>query len=323
MSATLAVTWLVHWVGFIALAAMIGGLVVDLLVLPADALAVLAARRRLRALGVGAAVVLLLSAGGELWLRAGTMSGGGPELALRAVPTVLRHTHFGSVWIARAAALLVLLPLLISRSAGLRRLAALVALGVVLSMSLTGHAGDWGDVSLPVGIDWAHAVAATAWTGGLLTLLVVVLPSATRWPSPLVVALIRRFSRLAAWCLALVALSGVYNAWLQLATASALWQTGYGRVLGAKVLVVLALAFFGAANRYTVLPGLGAERAAGAVPSRLVTYVAAETGLAIVVFACTAVLVDSTPGRHARHLEHHGAHEAARPPMAELGRLSR
>lgn len=316
----LTVAWLVRLIGFVALAGLVGSLAVDRLVLPTGTRELGVPRQRLRAIGRGCIVLLLLTAGGDLWLRAGTMSGDGPALTVAAVPLVLTRTHFGPVWIARTAGLLILLPLLAATSRGLRALGMVVGVGIVLSVALTGHASNWGDVSPAVGLDSLHVLAATAWTGGLLVLAGAVLRDAGRWPSALLAATMRRFSRMAGWCLLLVVLTGLYNAWLQLAAPSALWQTGYGRVLGAKVLLVLGLTAFGAMNRYVLLPSLDVRRA---VATRLVTYVTVEAALAILVFAGTAVLVESTPARHARHLEHHGAGEPARPPVADLLRLTR
>jgi len=333
--------WLVRWVEFVALAGLVGGFVVDLVVLPARAPELAAARRRLRTLRGTCVAFLLLAAGGELWLRAGTMSGGGPAAALRVLPAVLTRTHFGSVWLARVGVLLTLLPLSGAGSRRLLVLGALGGLGVAASVSLTGHAADWGDISATAGIDWLHVVAATTWAGGLLALAGAALRPAAPWPSALLASVMRRFSCVAAWCLLGVVLSGVYGAWTQLASVSALWQTRYGRVLAMKVLLVLALAWWGAVNRYLVLPRLGAGRATGVLArgfrvgrlaligpsrgarearsSRLVRYVAGEAVLAILVFACTAVLVESTPARHGRHLEHRPTSEAPiRVTMEEL-----
>jgi putative copper export protein len=327
--------WLVRWAEFLALAGLIGGFVVDLVALPARAPEVAVVRHRLRALRRGSVVLLLLAAGGELWLRAGTMSGGAPFAALRALPAVLTRTHFGSVWIARVSVLLALLPLSGAASRSLRLAGALGALGVAASVSLTGHAADWGDVSATVGIDWLHVAAASTWTGGLLALAGAALRAAPRWPSALLATVMRRFSCVAAWCLLAVVLSGAYGVWTQLPSVSALWQTPYGRVLAAKLLLVLALAWGGAVNRYLLLPRLGVGRATGflarvfrvgrlaligpsrsaraALPSRLAGYVAGEALLAVLVFACTAALVESTPARHAHHLEQRPAAEA--PPI--------
>lgn len=332
---------LVRWFGFVALAGLVGGFVVDLFILPAAGPETVRTRRRLRALRVGCTIFLLLAAGGELWLRVGTMSGGGPGAAVPAVPSVLTRTHFGTVWMARVAGLVALLPLSRASSWGLRGLGAIGALGVALTVTLTGHAGDWGDVSLTAGIDWIHVVAATTWTGGLFILAAVALRGDPRWPAAILADVMRRFSSLAAWCLLAVLLSGAYASWVQLPSIAALWQTVYGRVLVAKLLLVLGLVWWGAVNRYAVLPRLGAGHSSGglervfrlgrlaligssrvprpALSSRLAAYVTREALLAILVFGCTAVLGESTPARHAHHLERHAASaQPVRVTMAEL-----
>jgi putative copper export protein len=327
----LIAAWLIRWSGFVALAGLVGGFVVDLLVLPAGARQVAGARRRLRALRIGCTGLLLVVTVGEWWLRATTMSGGGPGTAVRAMPVVLTRTHFGTVWIGRAVALLALLALSSASRRGWQRLGALAALGVALSVSLTGHAGDWGDLAPTAGIDWVHVVAATTWTGGLVVLVVAVVREARRWPVSLLAEIMRRFSRLAAWCLLTVVLSGAYASWVQVGGLTALGQTVYGRALIAKVLLVLGLAWWGAVNRYTVLPRLATGRSGalerlfrrgravllgsaeippGSAPSRLAVYLAREMGLALLVFACTAILTESTPARHAHHL-------GERAPMGE------
>jgi putative copper export protein len=127
--------------------------------------------------------------------------------------------------------------------------------------------------------------------------------------------------------------TGLYNAWVQLPGPSALVTTMYGRALAVKLLLVLGLLWWGAVNRYTVLPALDTDRPADsdgrgsrlarwvfrvsprgrrAAPSRLNAFVAREALLAVAVFACTAILVDSTPPRHAEHGEHHAGSSGSR-----------
>ncbi|HEY7653405.1 MAG TPA: CopD family protein [Methylomirabilota bacterium] len=346
MSLPLIAAWLVRWVGFVALAGLVGSFVVELVVLPVGVPELAGTYRRLRRLRLGCATLLLLAAGAELWLRASTMSGGGPHGALLATPVVLTRTHFGWVWSARATGLLVLLAFSMTTSPSLRSVGAVIMLGIALSVALTGHAADLGDVSVAVGIDWLHVVAAATWTGGLLALTGIVLRAATQWPATLLATVMRRFSRVAAWCLLGVVLSGGYSAWAQLLTVAALWRTTYGRVLAVKLLLVLALAWWGAVNRYLVLPRLGAGPAAGVLSrlfalgkrallgwrgaerpaprSELAVYLTREAILAILVFGCTALLVESTPARHAHHLEHHPTSVAPAPiPTVSLGHISR
>src|SRR5262249_4899294 len=132
-----------------------------------------------------------------------------------------------------------------------------------LTTSLTGHAGDWGDVSLTAGVDWLHIVAVSLWSGGLMTLAVSVLGGRRLWPPALLCAVMRRFSRMAGLCLGAVLATGIYNACVQLSSPSALWTTVYGRWLAVKLVLVLGLIWWGAINRYMVLPALERGRRAG------------------------------------------------------------
>jgi len=198
-------------------------------------------------------------------------------------------------------ALALLAAVSMSRAAPVRAAGFALALGVALTLSLTGHAADWGDYSVSVLVDWLHAVAATAWTGGLFGLVLIARRDHQAWPPALLGIVARRFSRLAGYCLAVVVASGIYNAWAQVPSLSALWRTAYGEALIVKTCLAAALACIGAINRYRVLPGLGALPEAGPRLSRLV---AREAAIAIVVFGCTAILAESTPKRHEGHASH-------------------
>ncbi len=338
---------LVHWLGLAALAATLGGLALALLVLPAAA-DLGPVRQRLRRWNIIAAVLLLATTAGELVVRARTMSGAGLGAAIAALPVVLARTHFGTIWIARTAVLAVLLLLLwaSARARPPRAIALMLAAGVALTTSLTGHAGDWGDVSPTVFVDWVHALAAGAWVGGLGGLALVGFSERAAWPPALFAEVARRFSRLAGWCLLGVVLSGAYNAWIQVGAVSALWTTTYGRALGAKLALLLGLVSLGAVNRFAILPRLGPDgrtaRGIGArlfrrarlalcgrsrvpreaLPARLASHIAREAVLALAILGCTAVLGESPPGRHASRA-HHTASAAEEPQpyrvtMAEL-----
>ncbi len=331
---------LVHWVGLAALAALIGGLVLDLLILPQSLADLAAARRGLRRWAALCTIAVMVATAVDLVLRAQTMSRASLAVAITSVPAVLAHTHFGAIWMARIALLALLLPVSLAPGRAPRVVAMLLALAVALTTSLTGHAADWGALTVSVVIDWAHLVAAAAWTGGLVGLARVVFGRRQGWPPELVGTIARRFSRLAGLCLLAMVLSGVGNAWVQLGAASALWTTAYGRVLAVKLLMVLALVWIGAINRYAIVPYFGLQPAGGvgvrlfrlarlalfgrsravrsALPSRLRAYVAAEALLALAVLAGTAVLGESTPGRHAGHLAHAEARGPFRATMAEL-----
>ena len=335
----------IRWCGLLALAAVVGGRAVDFLVLPAGVPEMAAIRARLRWCQLIALVALLLTTLGELGVRVQTMSGRSLAAAIPAVPAVLTRTHFGTIWIARTFVLGLLLLLAFASWPGTRGVSVLLALGVAFTTSLTGHAGDWGDLTVRVFVDWAHVAAATAWTGGLGALALIALVWRTTWPPALVAQVGRRFSRLAGLCLLVVAGSGTYNAWAQVGAWSPLWTTTYGRVLAGKLVIVLGVVALGAVNRYAVLPrldlnlssrGLGvrlfrrarlvlcgpSRGGRSALPSRLSANLAREAALAAVIFACTAVLGETAPARHAIHAVHLAAETAESGPfrvtMSEL-----
>ena len=96
-----------RWLGLVALAVVVGGFALDLLVLPRDT-ELTAARRRLRRWVAVAIAALAVATAGDLVARACVMSGGGLSDAMAALPAVLTRTHFGAIWIARVVALALL-----------------------------------------------------------------------------------------------------------------------------------------------------------------------------------------------------------------------
>jgi putative copper export protein len=318
---TAVVSGLVRGLDLVALAIVIGGLVLDRLILPAGLPPRAIARARLSRLITGGVLIFLLTTAAELVLRTQAMSRAPLAVVIATLPDVIRRTHLGTTLAVRSV-ILVLAGLLSCTSVpALRALCLLVALGIALTTSLTGHAADWGDLTLSVGVDWMHAVAASAWTGGLLALTLAVLPGQAALPAALLGAVGRRFSRLAAGCLLVVVSTGIGNAWSQLGAVSRLWTTAYGRVLLVKVALALALIWLGAMNRYLVVPRLaggrprgfgarlfriarlavqGSRRGIGATgaPARFSAYVAREALIGVAVLACTTALVEVTPGRH-------------------------
>src|SRR5262249_39722359 len=177
----------------------------------------------------------------ELLGRTLTMSGLPLAMLGRTLPTVLLRTHYGRVWGVRLG---VLALLWIGWGVGRRRLhvqaipALMLAGGSLLALTrtlsghaparpggLSGHAADWGDVPLPVLMDWLHLLAGGFWGGGLLALAGAVLPGTLRNMAPpraCLAAIARRFSTLASLALVVVLLTGVANARVQVGTVQAL-----------------------------------------------------------------------------------------------------
>jgi len=336
---------LVRGLVLLSLASAIGGLALELLFPGAAAPDLDAARARLRRWLMRSLVVLLLATGAELFVRTQAMSGASLTASVAAVPGVVTQTHMGQILAARLVAVVVALLLAFEAGRAFRAFVLLVALAIALSVSLTGHAADWGDVTLSVGVDWVHAVAASAWTGGLIALAVVAGRRGAPWSRESLAAVAPRFSRLAEFSLLAVIVTGSYNAWAQLGGLSRLWETAYGRVLIVKLLIVAVLVGLGSVNRYAHLPRLAPTQAARGVgarvfrmsrlalfgPSRgvpsvpaesqLVAYITIEALVGGAVFACTAVLGEVTPGRHVQFERRPTTHVApvARPGVALRG----
>lgn len=170
--------------------------------------------------------------------------------------------------------------------------AALAGGAAVAGLTATSHA--WAAGPVAVLADWLHLAAASVWVGGLPCLAVTLARLKTREAgSPVVTA----FSRWAAASLALVAITGLYGAYLHVPDLRALLDTGYGRWLLAKVALVLALVALGAVNRYRILPRLASAR--GAL-RRLQLSVRAEVVVAAAVLLSAAGLALSPPARVVR-----------------------
>lgn len=104
-------------------------------------------------------------------------------------------------------------------------------------------------------------------------------------------AVVGVFSKVAAACVAVITVTGTYQAWRQVGSVGALFDTGYGRLILVKVALLAALVAVAAGSRRIVRPASGL--------TGLRRRVLVETGLAMVVLAVTAVLVTLPPGRDA------------------------
>jgi copper transport protein len=141
------------------------------------------------------------------------------------------------------------------RSPDARRVAlGVVALATMAAMAVhvdAGHAAAGASRSvLRVATQWAHFSAVGIWLGGLLALLLGIRGA----PSSVKAAAVRRFSTIAAAALVVVAATGVLRAVNELSSWGDLFSTGYGQAVVAKVALLVAIAAFGALNRFRSVP---------------------------------------------------------------------
>jgi copper transport protein len=151
-----------------------------------------------------------------------------------------------------------------------RTLASLAIAGIGMVLLASGHASTAEPRLATTPAVFIHGVCIAFWVGSLLPLAIAVRAGDR-------VAL-ERFSRLIPLPLVVLIASGIVLAYAQLDRLDALWTTNYGRVLSAKIVIVMVLLVLAALNRYVVVPRLAI---AGA--RRLVTIIAAEFALAVII----------------------------------------
>jgi putative copper resistance protein D len=124
---------------------------------------------------------------------------------------------------------------------------AVIALGALLPLALTGHAAGSADHEAAVDSLAFHLIGVTVWAGGLAA-LAIVRPSLGK----AVGVVTSRYSALALICFLVVAASGMVNAHLRLGGPSHL-DTTYGALVLAKVTALVLLGVAGVAHRRVLL----------------------------------------------------------------------
>jgi copper transport protein len=246
-----------------------------------------AGNRRVRRLVVAAWAALVAATFAALALQGPYVSASGlGHVTDGTLLAQTQHTRYGTTLSLRIALLGALPGTLVwaeRRRIG-RAAAGLLAAGLVATWAMLGHASETGSQTpLTVAADAVHLLAAAVWLGGLAAILAMLWRQA---PSGAVVTAVERFSPFAAGCVAVLAATGLYQAYLRVETPAAILTTGYGRLLLVKVALVAAVLAVASRTRAHL------HRGSTIALRRLV---AAETGGALVVLALTAALVESQP----------------------------
>ena len=350
---------LLRWVDFVALAGVVGAIAVAILLLkpnpslaesaPPVAAALLQARRRVLGWAFACAVAATALGAALLYWQAtlftlpGTASAG-PGVAA-SVLSLLRDTRSGSLWLVRQCLLLVIAILLLawrrrSSAAGAGRgdrtmgaVLSILGAAVLATQALSGHAaaiapGSGAGAFVAPLMDVLHLIAASLWVGGLLALVVGLLPLAlAKRDTPAFAALVhagwRPFGALAALSVGVLIATGLYNAGTEVASLDVLLTTFYGRTLMVKVVLVLAVGAVGLLNASLLHPRLadpGARlfrRPEGWTPlslERFPVLVLVEVTLGMLVLLATGLLTSTAPP--------HGPQFAPAPPPVQARTLA-
>ena len=142
---------------------------------------------------------------------------------------------------------------------------SMLTIGLATTWAVADHAGTGIQVPLAVPADVVHLTAVAIWTGGLATLVTVVLhrpgpPSASRKERRHYQAVtaeaaraVSRFSPIALTCVIVIVITGTYQAWRGVGLSwGALLDTTYGQLLLVKIGAICALVALGDLARHRV-----------------------------------------------------------------------
>lgn len=270
---------LLRWIVYVGVIVLIGSLVMSgMLKRPSD----LDPRAVLVTLGAWLFAVF----GSSLtFITYGPNAAGTSLYDLSLVADTLRTT-FGRATAARlillgATALLFYFRHLISRRFWLA-CSLILGVGIVATLSLSGHPVVQRPAWFSVVIDIAHMSAVSVWIGGIALLCL----GGNRWYHESDGELVRRFSAIAIWMVVVIVATGVTQAWLMMDGFGNLFTTNFGRTLLVKTTAVAVLVSLGLLSRRTLkLNG----------PLSVKRVVGTELFLGLIIVAISALLIGTPP----------------------------
>lgn len=258
-----------------------------------DAMSLVA--RRITSLIRGSLAVAIVAAAAWLLLEARDVAGADDSIR-STVPIVMLEMRFGWLLAVRLVLLVAAVALFDRGSSPGRRIAAtLLAGGAVGLQAGLGHGASMAD-SMGWGlaaVEALHLLAAGAWLGGLIPLYFAV---GTLAPQSALNAT-RRFSRLGVVCVTVLGGTILIQGWELIGGLPGLIGTEYGRVAALKIVMLVALLAFAAANRLRHAPQLAGTRPEDG-RRRLRQSIAAETAVGLCVILAAGVLLTLPPAMH-------------------------
>lgn len=158
-----------------------------------------------------------------------------------------------SIILSAALSAVVALLCLLTRTGRGAVVALVVAMIAVVPPLFAGHAATGNNHRIGASALLLHVIPVTVWAGALLALLLT-----GRAATPRLATAVRRFSPVAAGCLAAVAASGPLLAYARLSGSSDLTGTRYGQLVLVKTCALVALGAVGLAQRRVATRALDA-----------------------------------------------------------------
>lgn len=275
---------LIRWLTYVALATPVGCLVAHFRLRAEETLGDAGSRHRLARWGSWSCFSLALLAVARLWAQWMTLGGSEAGTFTELMRPMLFETLWGAALIAQFIAALVASRAFAAGSWGLAAAATII---ISATPALSGHAIGEARPLIGATLDTIHVLAAGAWFGTLIVLIVIAIPVLSDETARAgLQRLLVRFSRVALFSAAILTLTGVYAAWTNIGSWHLLWSTTYGSALLRKLWAVVVTAGLGFVNWRVSVPGLtlgGRQRFASTGSAEMIA--------ALLIFLFTAVLV--------------------------------
>jgi putative copper export protein len=259
--------------------------------------------RLFRLIGTSLSAVFITSVF-SLVQRSSEMSGLGSLAVLPMLPSIFLKTHYGTMWLARFAAILMALTALGTRKIhdNWRVTAVILFLsGAVISFarSASGHASDFGDLSPQQVADWLHLLSVSSIVGTIIVAAFVFSPSSVCEDDSvkrLTSSISLRFYKLFGPALAIIAATGLYNSWFEIRSFEAIANTAYGRIFVLKLLILLLLVL-----RYIAPPEPRGDEVQ--FSQKFLRHVRVDAVIVLAALLSVSLLVHKIPAKHQLHLE--------------------
>lgn len=236
------------------------------------------------------------------------------SLTPAAIWGVLIGTQSGMVWVFRAGLMLLLAALLYfprekNNSKYLNNSVLVIAMVIVMAQAFSGHAaaGEGGKLAVQLVADSLHALAASVWLGGLVSFaffLVWLRRADEQWSKDVGKEATRRFSVLGLASVGILVVTGLFNAWNLVGAVPPLVGTTYGKLLLAKLGLLLPLIVIAAINLLELKPAIlsmttrrGLEQSKNLF-RRLKRNVVAEASLGACILLIVGAMSVTPPARH-------------------------
>jgi copper transport protein len=252
---------------------------------------------------------LLGFVGTILFLLAQALGLGG-SLGSAFDPTVLRSTLSGRVGLLSGIRLLLFWMLYLGfsylhlRGARARfglQLAALTLVVLIVITSLTGHPATTPPVPLSVAVDAIHLLATVIWLGGLLALVPLLAraqhEAASSEVSDLLRQVLPRYAITAMASFDVLLLTGAYQLWVNLERPAQLLDTGYGKALLVKGILIAGLVALGAASAWALRGVWRSPEPGRPGITRGRRFAALEAAVAILLLASVGILTALPPAK--------------------------